>query len=166
MSDMAAKPRTEVSRYVVERHPHGYLVVSRRDEKEMTHQEYVWLKNVIALSLRAERIGEQRNPSLAARADEVDEVIKFLADQHSERRIPFKAFVDIMQMHPTTLSELSKGRRRGYLDVVRPWAYFLGFDIVAIPLSLGKVVRDLVTAHLKTNTLNTSVFEEDNGNRN
>lgn len=159
MSDMAPKRSDDSPRYVVERGAHGYLVVSRTDGEEMTHKEFVWLQNIISLSLRAERIGEQR--AEFAPKDDVDEIVTFLAQQHLDRRIPFKAFAQIVGVHTTTLSELSRGRRRGYLDIVRPWAYFLGFDIVAIPRALGKAVRRLVEDYLEEHTINTSVVDEE-----
>lgn len=165
MSTEFAEPHPKHSRYEVMNHPsHGYVMISRRDGQKMSQLEYKMVRNMLAVALRAEQIGVERSNTRERTSDfDVDEIILMLGHQHKARRIPLSHFSKIIGVHITTLTELYKGRRRAYLDLVRPWAYFMGFDIMAVPMPLKGAVRALVAAWMKENTVDTAFFRDVEG---
>lgn len=165
MSEDFAEPNDKKSRYEVMNHPsHGYVMISRRDGQNVSHLEYKMIRNMLAVALRAEQIGIERSNAIEQKTDfDIDEIVMMLGYQHKARRIPFSHFSKVIGVHITTLTEVFKGKRRAYLDLVRPWAYFMGFDIMAVPMPLKSAVRALVAAWMKENAVDTAFFRDVEG---
>lgn len=167
MSDDFAErmSKNDRARYIVENHPgHGFITIRRLDEKPMSHKEYVWVRNLISVSLRAERIGEVKQnaqPAKRIKDSDVDPIIKLLGAQHMERRISFKQISLLIGTHTSSMSDIFKGRRRPMLEIIRAWAYALGFDIMAVPVPLRSAVQAMCSAYLEENHLDTSYYKED-----
>lgn len=150
MGDMAPRTNNTKSRYLVELDPVlGHVTVTPRYEDAMTAAEVIWLRAIIALSLKVESINTPRSNTIddEKRAQEPDRIVHFLSEQHRMRRIPMRQMSKAMGLHQSTLSSFNKGNTRAYLDVARPWAYMLGFDLIPIPVALRNVVWDLVNKH-------------------
>lgn len=147
---MAPRTNNTKSRYLVELDPVlGHVTITPRYEEAMTPAEVIWLRAIIALSLKVESINTPRSNTIddEKRAQEPDRIVHFLSEQHRTRRIPMRQMSRAMGLHQSTLSSFNKGNTRAYLDVARPWAYMLGFDLIPIPVALRDEVWALVSKH-------------------
>ena len=147
---MAPRTNNTKSRYLVELDPVlGHVVITPRYEDAMTPAEVIWLRAIIALSLKVESINTPRSNTTpdGERPQEPDRIIHFLSEQHRVRRIPMRQMSRAMGLHQSTLSSFNKGNTRAYLDVARPWAYMLGFDLIPIPVALRDQVWELVSKY-------------------
>lgn len=139
----------------------GHVVITPRYADAMTLPEAVWLRSIIAVSLKAESInaGRENSKSDEDRNQDVDAIVRFLTNQHRERRIPLRQMSSAMGLRSSTLTSFNSGNVRSYLDVARPWAFLLGFDLVPIPVGIRDEIWRRVYEYCDQNAINI-VFGE------
>lgn len=139
-------------RYAVALHE-GRVIMTPLSGLPATEEEVAWIKDLITASLRSRNFVNSAQKPLRFDDDgsvqgvnfEIDPIVQLLVAERRRRNLPVRDIASALTIHPTMISNYSRGKVRPPIGTLRSWAFLLDHDLMAIPRAIRKRVKEMIT---------------------